>query len=101
MARSAAMIKRTTRSTCVLIRAYIGKVKSIVYAALEFWGTFSFRVAIACCCTFTRARPLLGKSLVLSTMLEIKIIDIVNLTRVELCQINGFISNIDPVTWEM
>jgi len=81
VARSAAMIKRTTRSTCVLIRAYIGKVKSIVYAALEFWGTFSFRVTVACCCTFTQARPPLGKSLVLSTMLEINVIDITNLTR--------------------
>lgn len=61
VARSAAAIKQATRSPCVLIRAYIRKVKSIVYAVLEFWGTFSFRVTVACCCTLSSPIAAWGK----------------------------------------
>lgn len=92
VARSAAAIKQATRSPCVLIRAYIRKVKSIVYAVLEFWGIFSFRVTVACCCTFSSPTTDWGegkKKYVLSTHNtgNIKVIDITKLARVHCAEI--------------
>jgi hypothetical protein len=85
VARSAVTIKRATRSPRVLIHACIEKVKEYrVRGVLEFWATFGFRVAVACCCTFSSPAAAPGK--VLSPQWqEIKVIDIASSARLAAC----------------